>query len=48
MTHRWKTDADSSRPGAGGRGQKLHDAGKHADSVTKADEAKVINLPLKK
>ena len=29
--------------------QKLHDAGKHADSVAKADEAaKAINLTLKK
>ena len=45
-----KTDANSVKARElAAEAQKLHEAGKHADSVTKADEAaKVINLQLKK
>ena len=45
-----KTDANSVKARElAAEAQKLHDAGKHADSVAKADEAaKVINLQMKK
>jgi hypothetical protein len=45
-----KTDANSTKAKAlADEAQKLHAAGKHADSVAKAEEAaKAINLALKK
>ncbi len=45
-----KTDDNSKKAIAlAAEAKKLHDAGKHAESVAKADEAaKVINLALKK
>jgi hypothetical protein len=45
-----KTDDNSKKANAlAAEAKKLHDAGKHAESVAKADEAaKAINLALKK
>ncbi|HKZ07395.1 MAG TPA: hypothetical protein VJU81_18155 [Methylomirabilota bacterium] len=45
-----KTDANSTKANAlAAEAKKLHDAGKHAESIAKAEEAaKAINLALKK
>jgi hypothetical protein len=45
-----KTDANSVKANQlAAEAKKLHDAGKHAESITKAEEAaKAINLTLKK
>jgi hypothetical protein len=45
-----KSDASSAKAnGLAAEAKKLHDAGKHAESIAKAEEAaKAINLTLKK
>ena len=44
-----KTDASKKANALAAEAKALHDAGKHAESIAKADEAaKAINLTLKK